>query len=511
MVGKNYVAGREVLHVLEQSLAHARGRSNELQNSLEHLDEVTREAVEKRSQALLDLSLHYLPEMSAQAVERTFQEVRRELREVLLRQQKRQRELQTEWDEALNLRTELESKLEQITNELNALVERRELLQTKLADEMLADAHFQGLTQRAFAAEEELKRNEERVVESQQEAKEKLPAYERSSLFQYLHKRRYGTPQYNRGGLTKRLDGWVAKLIDYNRASQGYQFLRVTPELMAAEVERRRAEFTQLMEEIEAIEDQYSDRIGLTDVLAQGAAVGKSRDELLTKIEFEQDRRDRIEAELQALQSSQNEFYGQAIERMQMFLGNMEESALEAKTRQTAEPTDDEIFAEIRWLNQQLDEARANGQQLYQERTAWEEKLGGLDYIIRRFHLSEYDSMRSMFPAGFDPRPHVERYLRGEINRESLWRELSELQRFAPTWVQERHEGQYGHRRNSESWDSDVSTVLFQVLGEIAGAALRGAVQRGMERRSPIRQKNRKNRGKPPFPQGGRFTRGRGF
>jgi hypothetical protein len=239
---------------------------------------------------------------------------------------------------------------------------------------------------------------------------------------------------------------------------------------------------------------------------------------------LEQQRRSRIEQEVQALEKAGNEFHAQGIERLQKFLGNMEESALEARTRQTAERTDDELFAEITFLNKQLEEARANGQQLFQERAAWEEKLSGLDYIVRRFHLSEYDSQRSMFPASFDPGPHVQKYLRGEINREGLWEALSELQRFAPTWVQERYDEQYGNRRRQrrdaaddddddddrEFVDSDVSTVLFRVLGEIAGNALISAA-RGMERRSPVRQMNRRNRGRPPFPRGGTFTRGRGF
>ena len=519
MVGKNYIAGSDVLQVLEHALTHARGRGNELQNSLSQLDQVTQEAVARRGKALLDLARHYLPEMSAQAVERTFNEVRRDLEELLLRQQRRQRELQTEWDAALDQRQQMESQLEQITAELNALVTRREALQTQLADQLLADPAFQQLSQQVLSAEQALKRNEGRVAESKQEANEKLPAYERSSLFQYLHERKYGTPEYASGGLTKRLDGWIARMIDFPRARQSYNFLRITPELMAAEVERRRSEFTGLMEQIETIEDERSEKIGLTDVLSQGVECGKRRDELLTKIQFEQERRDRLELELQAIENDSNEFYSQGIDRLQSFLGNMEESALEAKTRQTAERADDEIFAEITWLNKQLQAARENSQQLFQERAAWEEKLGGLDYIVRRFHLSEYDSQRSMFPASYDPRPHVDSYLRGEVNREGLWQALSELQRFAPTWVQERYEEHYGGRKRGSDandsddnlFDSDISMVLVRVLGEIAGAALRGAVHRGMERRSPIRQKNRKTRGQPPFPRGGSFTNGRGF
>ena len=96
------------------------------------------------------------------------------------------------------------------------------------------------------------------MAEIRAEAQEKLPSYDKNRLFRYLLDRDYGKPEYKKKGWTRRLDRWVAKLIDYQGARRSYDFLRVTPELMAAEVARRREQFNVLMEQVERIEDEIS-------------------------------------------------------------------------------------------------------------------------------------------------------------------------------------------------------------------------------------------------------------
>ena len=49
-----------------------------------------------------------------------------------------------------------------------------------------------------------LKADEERAEELQLEAAEKLPPYDRSRLFCYLHERKFGTPAYPYRGWTRR-------------------------------------------------------------------------------------------------------------------------------------------------------------------------------------------------------------------------------------------------------------------------------------------------------------------
>ena len=124
----------------------------------------------------------------------------------------------------------------------------REKLEQVVSERLHGSDEFKRLSEQALTAETELERNEDRVADIKAEAEKKLPSYDHSRLFKYLYDAGYGTPAYKGKGLTRRLDGWVARMIDYPSARRGYDFLRVTPELMAQEVTRRRDKFNELMQ-----------------------------------------------------------------------------------------------------------------------------------------------------------------------------------------------------------------------------------------------------------------------
>ncbi|HMP05388.1 MAG TPA: hypothetical protein PJ982_03475, partial [Lacipirellulaceae bacterium] len=68
----------------------------------------------------------------------------------------------------------------------------------------------------------------------------------------------------------------------------------------------------------------------------------------------------------------------------------------------------------------------------------------------------------------------------GQIGPDELWTALQSAQRFAQQW-HERPNVAYGGGRI----EGDVSQVLLHVLTEVAGAAMRQAASRGIERRAP--------------------------
>ena len=126
---------------------------------------------------------------------------------------------------------------------------------------------------------------------------------------------------------------------------------------MAAEVVRRREQFNVLMEQVEAIEDEISDEVGLTKVLEEGQELGAHRDGLVEELALLEQRFTSHHQELQTLEGTQNEFYEQGVGQMKAFLAEMKHSWLEHQARSTPERQDDELVAEIGWLNEQLDEA----------------------------------------------------------------------------------------------------------------------------------------------------------
>jgi len=494
-----------VLRSLTDSIRDARQRANQVRAALDQLDRFIDEVVARRGQSLVELSQHYLPELSYGTITTQFAEVRVDLERLLRKKQAHEQQLQEAWDESLDRRSQLETELDQVTNRLDDWAAQRDQLEEQLAERLLANEKFQSLSAEAITAERELGRNEERIAEIREEVAEKLPAYEKSRLFQYLHRRGFGTAKYETRGLARTLDRWVAKLVNYNENRQSYNFLRVTPELIAAEVERRRAEFMALMEQVEAIEDDLSDEMGLTEVLRQGNETGVAREELLGKLRQLETEQGEIETELQQLEASQNEYYVTGVNRLKGFLGSMEESALEARTRTTPQSADDAIFREIKSLNEQLRDAKNRSHEDRQQWDRWQEKLSGLDRVVRQFRSHEFDSRRSVFSQRLDIQAEVDRFLEGDNRADRLWSTLRRHQQFL------RYRDNDGFGRRGDVFGNDVSRVLGRVLLEVAGVAMRQAVTRGMNRRGPFRQQHRQSSGRPSYGRQGGFTSGRGF
>ena len=192
------ISGRGVGQALKQATEQLRRHQSECQASLRKLDESSKELVDRRGQTLLELAEHYLPEVDRDSVLASFRGIRDELLDVLARKQRRERQLHEDLktDEAEALR--LQAELEQATDALNEKVGERERLEEIVAERLKAHEKFQKLSKEALLAEQELQRNEERIAEIQQEASEKLPAYDNNRMFRYLYDRGFGTPEYKK-------------------------------------------------------------------------------------------------------------------------------------------------------------------------------------------------------------------------------------------------------------------------------------------------------------------------
>lgn len=504
MIGRA-ISGRSIGKALQQAANHVRAQQVECKEDLQKLDTSSNELVDRRGNTLLELAEHYLPDVSQDTILASFRGVRDRLLDVLQRKQARERQLHDELNRDAAESKRMEAQLDQVTDQLNEKVEERERLEAIVAERLSHDDDFQVLSHQALAAEQELERNEERIAEIKQEASEKLPAYNKNKLFRYLFDRGYGTSDYKKKGLTKQLDKWIAKLVKYSRSKRSYDFLRVTPELMAAEVARRHDQFNALMEKIEAIEDRISDEVGLTQVLREGNDLGTQRDQLVAELAQLERNYNKNQEELTSLAGKQNEFYEQALAEMKRFLSEMKHSWLEYQSRGTPEREDDQLVAEIGWLNGQLDNAREQAGQVVREQRSWDERAEGLQDLIHRFRRSDYDSRRSIFSAEFDVERYLGSYLRGEIGREELWSAVRRYQHFEHGQFEQPGWGV------DDSWDYDnLPGVLGRVLIEVAGEAMKHAVRRGMQRRWPQRQDYRQKSGKPNI-EWRWFTDGKGF
>ena len=501
------IAGVSIYHQLQEALDQTRSVAVGQKRDLDLLDGQLKDLVSRKGEALLDLARFYLPEFSRNAVDSTFAEIRATLLEVLGRKERTQAELTARASRFQDLCHVQDEKLDFITEQLNQQVQRREELERQVSERLKEDTEFQQLSREAAQMEARLQQNEARVHELQASAKEKLPPYEQSTLFQYLYRRGYATSDYKEKGLTKSLDRWVANLIDFPKARNGYEFLRTTPKLMSEEVARRQAEFKSLMEKIEGIEYRHTDAVGLTAVLEEGRKLGAKRNEVVTTLETTRREQLAVDTELEQLDQKQSKFHAEAIQKFELFLSQTESGVLQTRAQRTPDPRDDEIVARIAELTAQIEQLKPQISAGTLDRKKSDELAGGMDLVVNRFRQNNFDSVRSSFADGLNTTAEIQRYLQGLTKPEEFWQILRRQQQFEPTWAET--VSVQGAQVVMEALNNPaVSRVLVNATAQVVSGALNSMAQSGIERRAPERQARQVQIGRPPSRP---FTTGEGF
>ena len=468
--------GAEYYHRLRRASEDLKRRAadaaREAHGKREQLDRLIRQ----RGDALMGLARHYLPALDEEAIEGSLAGIRGELEDVLERRERHLADLVASSEQAEAQIDDLERRVDEVTEALNAKVDERDALELRLAEVVAEDAQMTALSEAAALAEDRLERNEERMAALDREAAEKLPAFEQDKLFQYLVQRRFGTADYGSRGLIRRLDRWVAGLVKFQEAKRSFDFLRVTPLLVRQEVERRGEEFEAQMKELEARRDAHAQELGLAAALAEGVRLGGERDRLVDELATAHDEEEQRLAERERIERHQGRFYAEAVQRFRDFLATTRSRRLESHAESTPDPEDDELVSKLRSAERALDGLEPDLEELDEDAVALAERARGLEELLGRYRRENFDSSRSRF-HGDAPERELKDYVRGRMSAAQLWESIHRRQRFRPPPLPE--------RRTKRGWPggprpgSPVTETVIDVVGE----ALRQAMARGIYRR----------------------------
>jgi len=102
---------------------------------------------------------------------------------------------------------------------------------------LLKDDAYLAQIKKVADAEATVVRAEEKLELARQDEVEKGKPYLEDGFFTYLQNRAYGTKDAKGWFLTKLLDGWVARKIDYRQAAENYRRLTDIPKRLNAHVD----------------------------------------------------------------------------------------------------------------------------------------------------------------------------------------------------------------------------------------------------------------------------------
>ncbi|MEO9592685.1 MAG: hypothetical protein ABJG45_13985, partial [Rhodopirellula bahusiensis] len=255
----------------------------------------------QRDETLRSLAQHYLPELTTEAIQETWSEVRASMTEILLRKQDHARRLHEDLEADTHGRQTQETSLAQLNESIEVAEAKQGELIAAVEQTLRDNPNFVALSGRAAMAEAALERAEANLDEISQDAARKLPAYEECNLFSYLRDRKFGTSEYTHRGFTRRMDRFVAKLANYNESKRNYDYLTTTPETMRTIIAEDREALEIVMEELDQHRDNAAGQHGLDQHLREVRALHRQRGATLEDLDEWTQRCEQTQAKLAEL------------------------------------------------------------------------------------------------------------------------------------------------------------------------------------------------------------------
>jgi hypothetical protein len=425
-----------------------------------------------RSETLLKLAEHYLPELTTDSLRETWVEVRPRIAEILRRQEAEVARFTTRLDEANREHHSLDDSLVHINRDLDDAIDRQESLSRDVEKKLLENKTFVELSDRAAMAEAALERAESNLLEIEQDAARKLPAYDKSKLFKYLHDLGFGTEAYTKKGFARRMDRMLAKYIGFNQAKQGYDFLRKTPEQMRQIISEDRGALDTVMKELEKCRDEVSGEVGLTAQVNLVAGMMKRRDQTIRRLNEVLVQIDTEQKNVASASDTRGPYYREAISVFREMLAQIDTRDLKRRAKSTIDLTDDQIVARLEGVDGQISQLEEAARQRRDELTNRQRLIAELGQLIQQYRAAGFDSGRSQFAGSFDVVTEVQQAMSyGSMG--SLWQSLRSAQRWGPSAME-----QLGRVASHP-----MTQVLINAMAHAAGGALEAHVRRANQRR----------------------------
>lgn len=422
--------GTNQLAVINQHIATARNGLDAVYRRMEAANQQISQLRNRLVEEYRELARFRLDELAANRVTTQLDETDRAVLKLLERRSQALREL----DGAIEQST---ARQEQLTAEREQAVLRRDDL-VKQIDESAAEVKLQLSRQDAYQVQE--KRVEETAVRAEGAEKkaawaeadqeEKGKPYREDPLFMYLWKRRFLTPDYTGGGLTRSLDGWVAKMIKFTDARSNYFMLTELPVRLREHAEQQKAI---AVEELQRLRDMEAKALQIEGIIRDKAALvaaQKSLEEIEVRIEAEEKRHETLFQQRSVFSTASDEISQQAIGLQVSEIKSETLASLYMQAKMTSNPDDDVIVARIRDLQQEEKNRIAEIAALQEQESQHQQSFRELEDLRRRFRQSSYDSRHSHFPSGFELATLLGMLMSGRASGGDVWDRIDREQRF---------------------------------------------------------------------------------
>ncbi len=426
-------SGKTVYTSIKAKIAELEREYHTLASSLQQSEAVISGSVNNRERLFSELAVLYLPELDRDSVKSAIRELQQEVNVLFQRKQQRRQELDSLTRSSIEKKDRLQEGVESLDRQLEDKAAQRNSLEKQVAQELQQDESYTHLHQEAQQSQTCLDQNKQRYETFKAEAERKLRGYEEEPLFRYLVNRGYGTSRYAPAmGIARRLDDWVAKMVEYKQAKPNYDFLCSMPEAIESEINARQKDLDAVVQQLAQMEQRAADKNGLTNVLQEGKALLLKREEVVAALgktdgEFGMYSRERKE-----LDSTKDPYHRDALTKLKAYLKGETITELKKRAKSTPSPDDDGLVDKIEAIDLNIKQGKQKAKKIQQDQASLTEIMSGLKKISKRYADREYESSRSYFDTSFSVNGFLLGYLSGRISLDEANRTLDQHHHFKP-------------------------------------------------------------------------------
>jgi hypothetical protein len=422
--------GTDQLAVINQHIATARDGLDTIYQRMETANQRLVRLRNQLAEEYRQMARFRLDELAANRVATQLDATDRAVLKLLERRSQALRELDSAIEQSNARQGPLNAEREQAVRKRDDLV--------KQIDESAAEVKLQLGRQEAYQEQEKrvaetasrAEGAESKASQAEADQEEKGRPYREDPLFMYLWKRHFLTPDYTGGGLTRSLDGWVAKLIKYADARSNYFMLTELPVRLREHAERQKAIGVEELQKLHDMEAKALQIDGIVRDKATLEAAQKSLEEIEGRIEAEEKRHETLFQQRSVFSTASDEISQQAIGLQVSEIKSETLASLYMQAKMTSKPDDDVIVARIRDLLQEEKDLGAEIAALQTQERRQQQSFRELEDLRRRFRQSSYDSRHSYFPSGFELAALLGMLMSGRASGGDVWDRIGREQRF---------------------------------------------------------------------------------
>lgn len=424
------IHGRDQLAIIDEHVATAQNGIDSIHRRLEEAGRRLTEIRNQTAEEFRRLAKFRLDELAASRVIARLDETDRAVVSLLQRRSRELGELEAEIQQSLARQSALKAEREEAVRRRDELVTEIDRQATELRAHLAEQEAYRAQEKNAREAAAKAERAETKAAQAEADRDEKGRPYREDALFMYLWNRRFLTPDYTGGGLTRALDGWVAKRIRFADARSHYFMLTELPLRLREHAERQKAIAAEESRKLRDLEEQALQADGLRQKQKAIQAAKKEIEGIETRIDGAEKQHAALLEKRAAYSSASDELSQQAIQLQVSEIKNDTLSNLYSEAKATSRPDDDVIVSRIRDLTQEERSLSAEIENLQSELQRQQKRFQEVEELRRRFRRSGYDSGHSYFPGGLDLAALLALLLSGRASGGDVWGRIGREQEF---------------------------------------------------------------------------------